>query len=87
MSRSDRVAGKGKGITRVEEKRNRTTGNAISVRLTGLDDDAMNILVDMVQAAAPNKTINRNRIIRAVGYLNDDPAFIKKIINSINKNT
>lgn len=87
MARSDRVADKGKGITRVEERRNITTGNAISVRLTGFDDDAMNILVDMVQAAAPNKTINRSRIIRAVGYLNDDPAFIKKIINSINKNT
>jgi hypothetical protein len=87
MGRSDRVADKGKGITRVEEKRNTTTGRSIPVRLTGLDEDAMNLLVEAVQAATPNKAINRSKIIRAVGYLNDDQAFIKKIINSINKNT
>lgn len=87
MGRSDRVADKGKGITRVEEKRNITTGRSLNVRLTAFDEDAMNLLIEAIQAAAPNKTINRSKIIRAVGYLHDDPAFIKKIISSINKNT
>jgi len=84
MSRSDRVT---KGVTRVVEKRNITTGRQMNLRLTGLDDDALSILVDKVQEIVPQKNISRSRVLRAVGYLSDDPDFLAKLADSVVNNT
>ncbi|MCX2195184.1 hypothetical protein LD112_25375 [Pantoea agglomerans] len=52
MARSDRIA---KGVTRVTERRNITTGKQMNLRLTGLDDDALSMLVEKVQDKLPQK--------------------------------
>ena len=54
MARSDRIA---KGVTRVTERRNITTGKQMNLRLTGLDDDALSMLVEKVQEKLPQKTL------------------------------
>lgn len=84
MSRSDRVT---KGVTRVVEKRNITTGRQMNLRLTGLDDDALSILVEKIQELVPQKNISRSRVLRAVGYLEIDREFIEKLAESVVKNT
>lgn len=84
MSRSDRVT---KGVTRVVEKRNITTGRQMNLRLTGLDDDALSILVEKIQELVPQKNISRSRVLRAVGYLESDSDFIEKLAESVVKNT
>jgi len=84
MSRSDRVT---KGVTRVVEKRNITTGRQMNLRLTGLDDDALSILVEKIQELVPQKNISRSRVLRAVGYLESDREFIEKLAESVTKNT
>lgn len=84
MSRSDRVT---KGVTRVIERRNITTGRQMNLRLTGLDDDALSILVEKIQEIVPHKNISRSRVLRAVGYLSDDAVFLKKLADSVSKNT
>ncbi|MFI0489709.1 MAG: hypothetical protein ACH344_10665 [Yersinia sp. (in: enterobacteria)] len=84
MSRSDRVT---KGVTRVVEKRNITTGRQMNLRLTALDDDALSILVEKLQEIIPQKNISRSRALRAVGYLNDDDIFLEKLAESAIKNT
>lgn len=84
MSRSDRVT---KGVTRVVEKRNITTGRQMNLRLTGLDDDALSILVEKIQEIVPQKNISRSRVLRAVGYLSDDEDFLKTLAESVVKNT
>lgn len=84
MSRSDRVK---KGVTRVVEKRNITTGKQMNLRLTGLDEDALSIMVDKIQEQLPNKNISRSRVLRAIGYLHDDQKIVEKIASSLISNT
>ncbi|AWK15537.1 hypothetical protein SK355_12165 (plasmid) [Candidatus Fukatsuia symbiotica] len=84
MSRGDRVA---KGVTRVVEKRNITTGKQMNLRLTSLDEDALSLLVEKIQTIMPRKNISRSRVLRAVGYLNEDFDWVDKLIQSIIRNT
>lgn len=83
MARSDRTA---KGVTRVTERRNITTGRQMNLRLTGLDDDALSMLVEKVQEKLPQKNITRSRVLRAACYLEDDK-FIKKLAQLLIDNT
>lgn len=84
MSRSDRIT---KGVTRVVEKRNITTGKQMNLRMTNLDEDALSILIDKIQEIVPQKNISKSRVLRAVGYLNDDINLVKKLAKSVVKNT
>ena len=84
MARSSRES---KGVTRVLEKRTTTTGNQMNIRLTSLDEDALSIMVDHIEKKLPTKNISKSRILRAVGYLNDDEDFKNKLCNSILLNT
>ena len=84
MARADRIK---KGVTRVVENRRTTTGNQMNIRLTGHDDDALSLLVEAIEAELPNKAISRSRVLRAVGYLHEDKAFVKKLSHAICKNT
>ncbi|WP_158150178.1 hypothetical protein [Pantoea agglomerans] len=83
MARSDRIA---KGVTRVTERRNITTGKQMNLRLTGLDDDALSMLVEKVQEKLPQKNITRSRVLRAACYLEDDN-FIEKLAQLLIENT
>lgn len=83
MARSDRIA---KGVTRVKERRNITTGKQMNVRLTGLDDDALSILVEKIQERLPNKNITRSRVVRAACYIEDDK-LIDKLAQLLVENT
>ncbi|WP_323169470.1 hypothetical protein [Pantoea agglomerans] len=83
MARSDRIA---KGVTRVTERRNITTGKQMNVRLTGLDDDALSILVEKIQERLPNKNITRSRVVRAACYIEDDK-LIDKLAQLLIENT
>lgn len=83
MARSDRIA---KGVTRVTERRNITTGKQMNLRLTGLDDDALSMLVEKVQEKLPQKNITRSRVLRAACYLEDDK-FIEKLSQLLVENT
>lgn len=83
MARSDRIA---KGVTRVTERRNITTGKQMNLRLTGLDDDALSMLVEKVQDKLPQKNITRSRVLRAACYLEDDQ-FIEKLAQLLVENT
>ncbi|KAF6660176.1 hypothetical protein ACQV2E_19820 [Pantoea allii] len=83
MARSDRIA---KGVTRVTERRNITTGKQMNLRLTGLDDDALSMLVEKVQEKLPQKNITRSRVLRAACYLEDDK-FIEKLAQLLVENT
>ncbi|HBS0497624.1 MULTISPECIES: hypothetical protein [Erwiniaceae] len=83
MARSDRIA---KGVTRVTERRNITTGKQMNLRLTGLDDDALSMLVEKVQEKLPQKNITRSRVLRAACYLEDDK-FIEKLAQLLIENT
>ncbi|HGJ5890486.1 MAG TPA: hypothetical protein ACHBZA_03800 [Arsenophonus apicola] len=84
MSRSDRIT---KGVTRVVEKRNITTGKQMNLRMTNLDEDALSIMIDKIQEIVPQKNISKSRILRAVGYLNDDINLVKKLAKSVINNT
>ncbi|MGP6489450.1 hypothetical protein [Duffyella gerundensis] len=83
MARSDRIA---KGVTRVTERRNITTGKQMNLRLTGFDDDALSMLVEKVQEKLPQKNITRSRVLRAACYLEDDK-FIEKLAQLLVENT
>ncbi|MGY8619950.1 hypothetical protein [Pantoea agglomerans] len=83
MARSDRIA---KGVTRVTERRNITTGKQMNLRLTGLDDDALSMLVEKVQEKLPQKNITRSRVLRAACYLEDDK-LIEKLSQLLVENT
>jgi len=83
VARSDRIA---KGVTRVTERRNITTGKQMNVRLTGLDDDALSILVEKIQERLPNKNITRSRVVRAACYIEDDK-LIDKLAQLLVENT
>ena len=83
MARSDRIA---KGVTRVTERRNITTGTQMNLRLTGLDDDALSILVEKIQERLPNKNITRSRVVRAACYIEDDK-LIDKLAQLLVENT
>ncbi|MDK4219055.1 hypothetical protein [Pantoea agglomerans] len=83
MARSDRIA---KGVTRVTERRNITTGKQMNLRLTGLDDDALSMLVEKVQEKLPQKNITRSRVLRAACYLEEDK-FIEKLAQLLVENT
>ena len=83
MGRSDRIA---KGVTRVTERRNITTGKQMNLRLTGLDDDALSILVERIQERLPNKNITRSRVVRAACYIEDDK-LIDKLAQLLVENT
>ena len=84
MSRSDRIT---KGVTRVVEKRNITTGKQMNLRMTNLDEDALSIMIDKIQEIVPQKNISKSRILRAVGYLNNDVNLVKKLAKSVINNT
>jgi hypothetical protein len=84
VSRNDRVT---KGITRVVEKRHITTGKQMNLRLTGLDEDALSLLVEKIQVIVPQKNISRSRVLRAVGYLYKDSDWVDKLVQSVIKNT
>lgn len=84
MSRSDRIT---KGVTRVVEKRNITTGKQMNLRMTNLDEDALSIMIDKIQEIVPQKNISKSRVLRAVGYLNDDINLVKKLAKSVINNT
>ncbi|HGJ5882765.1 hypothetical protein [Arsenophonus sp.] len=84
MSRSDRIT---KGVTRVVEKRNITTGKQMNLRMTNLDEDALSIMIDKIQEIVPQKNISKSRVLRAVGYLNDDMNLVKKLAKSVINNT
>lgn len=83
MARSDRIT---KGVTRVAEKRNITTGRQMNLRLTGLDDDALSMLVEKMQELLPQKNITRSRVLRAACYL-DDGKMLQKLANLLIENT
>ncbi|MGP2450643.1 hypothetical protein ACTUSR_16285 [Pantoea stewartii subsp. indologenes] len=83
MARSDRVA---KGVTRVVEKRNITTGRQMNLRLTALDDDALSLLVERVQEHLPLKNISRSRVLRAACHMDDDK-WIEKLAQLVIENT
>jgi len=83
VARSDRIA---KGVTRVTERRNITTGKQMNLRLTGLDDDALSMLVEKVQEKLPQKNITRSRVLRAACYLEDDN-FVEKLAQLLVENT
>jgi len=83
VARSDRIA---KGVTRVTERRNITTGKQMNLRLTGLDDDALSILVERIQERLPNKNVTRSRVVRAACYIEDDK-FIDKLAQLLVENT
>jgi len=83
VARSDRIA---KGVTRVTERRNITTGKQMNLRLTGLDDDALSILVERIQERLPNKNVTRSRVVRAACYIEDDK-FIEKLAQLLVENT
>jgi hypothetical protein len=83
VARSDRIA---KGVTRVTERRNITTGKQMNLRLTGLDDDALSILVERIQEKLPNKNITRSRVVRAACYIEDDK-LIDKLAQLLVENT
>jgi len=83
VARSDRIA---KGVTRVTERRNITTGKQMNLRLTGLDDDALSMLVEKVQEKLPQKNITRSRVLRAACYLEEDK-FIEKLAQLLVENT
>lgn len=83
MARSDRIT---KGVTRVAEKRNITTGRQMNLRLTGLDDDALSMLVEKMQELLPQKNITRSRVLRAACYLEDDK-MLQKLANLLIENT
>lgn len=84
MGRSSRVS---KGVTRVTEKRTITTGKQMNLRLTGLDEDALSIMVEKIEVNLPQKNISRSRVLRAIGYLHEDDEVLNKICNSILFNT
>ncbi|HGJ5865521.1 hypothetical protein CBG25_09460 [Arsenophonus sp. ENCA] len=84
MSRSDRIT---KGVTRVVEKRNITTGKQMNLRMTNLDEDALSIMIDKIQEIVPQKNISKSRVLRAVGYLNYDMNLVKKLAKSVINNT
>jgi len=83
VARSDRIT---KGVTRVTERRNITTGKQMNLRLTGLDDDALSILVERIQERLPNKNITRSRVVRAACYIEDDK-LIDKLAQLLVENT
>ncbi len=83
MARSDRIS---KGVTRVTERRNITTGKQMNLRLTGLDDDALSILVEKIQERLPNKNITRSRVVRAACYIEDDK-LLDKLAQLLVENT
>jgi len=83
VARSDRIA---KGVTRVTERRNITTGRQMNLRLTALDDDALSMLVEKVQEKLPQKNITRSRVLRAACYLEDDK-LIQKLAQLLTDNT
>jgi hypothetical protein len=83
VGRSDRIA---KGVTRVVERRNITTGRQMNLRLTGLDDDALSMLVEKMQEKLPQKNITRSRVLRAACYLDDDK-LIQKLAQLLVENT
>ncbi|EDW4369302.1 hypothetical protein AA445_005360, partial [Salmonella enterica subsp. diarizonae] len=83
MARSDRIT---KGVTRVAEKRNITTGRQMNLRLTGLDDDALSMLVEKMQEKLPQKNITRSRVLRAACYLGDEKT-LQKLAHLLIKNT
>ena len=84
MGRSSRVS---KGVTRVIEKRTITTGKQMNLRFTGLDEDALSMMVEKIDSNLPQKNISRSRVLRAIGYLHDDEEIVNKLCQSILLNT
>ncbi|MGK3116349.1 hypothetical protein [Candidatus Pantoea formicae] len=58
----------------------------MNLRLTGLDDDALSMLVEKMQELLPQKNITRSRVLRAACYLDDDK-MLQKLANLLIENT
>jgi len=58
----------------------------MNLRLTGLDDDALSILVEKIQERLPNKNITRSRVVRAACYIEDDK-LLDKLAQLLVENT
>lgn len=86
MSRKDRVDRKHTGVTTVKVNKNTTTGKRLPLRMTELEMDNLDELVELVQELIPNKRVNRSRILRSLTYLKNEQQ-IKKIARSIVENT
>lgn len=86
MARKDRLDRKHTGVTRVEEKRNVTTGHRRELRLTPIEKDQLSILTELVSEQLPNKRVTSNRVLRALCHIHDK-SVVKRIAKSIQENT
>lgn len=64
-----------------------TTGKQMNLRMTNLDEDALDLMVEKIQEILPQKNISKSRVLRAVGYMKNDDNVVKKISKSVNYNT
>lgn len=84
MARSDRIA---KGVTRVTERRNITTGKQMNLRLTGLDDDALSMLVEKFRRNCLRKTLlvrefsGQLAILKTISSLKSLLSYLLKTLN------
>lgn len=85
MARKDRKNRLHSGVTRVEEKRNTTTGRSTPIRFTAEETDQLDLLVEKVQQKIPQKKISKSKILRASVYLQTDEQ-IAALIESIKEN-
>lgn len=85
MARKDRVDRSHFGVTRVEEKRNITTGRSTPIRFTAEEIDQLDLLVEKIQKKIPQKKISKSKVLRASVYLQGDKR-IAELIKSIKEN-
>jgi hypothetical protein len=85
MARKDRKAaeeGTHNVVTRVDEKRNVTTGQQFPLRLTPLERDALSQLTEKVQKELPHMQVSMSRVLRAAVFLQKDSQ-VKAIVKAI----
>lgn len=85
MSRRDRV--QKKEVTRVQERRNVTTNNQMNFKITDIERDQLDLLLEEIQKILPTKVISKSRLLRAVGYLKDDSRAVLKLAKAIQEYT
>ena len=81
MSRRDRI--ENKKVTRVPEKRNVTTNNQLNFKITDIERDQLDLLLDKLQNIMPAKKVTKSKVLRAVGYLNSDSKAVFKLAKAI----
>jgi len=86
MSRKPRTDRKPIGLTTVTANKNTTTGKRLPLRMTEIEMDNLEEIVEQVQELIPNKRVNRSRVLRSITYLKNEQQ-IKKIARSIVENT